>query len=136
MKIAVVTFENDFFARGYVAETFLTWPLLVDDSRETYRKYGMLSASFWDIWGPKTWWAYLREVIKGEKLRKSDGDIYQRGGDVLIDPNGIVSLHHIGVGPADRPAIETIMNKLVEGRSPADGGRSLDGNRHRGDQRN
>jgi AhpC/TSA antioxidant enzyme len=112
VKIAVVTFENDFFARGYVAETSLTWPLLVDDSRETYRKYGMLSASFWDIWGPKTWWAYLREVIKGEKLRKSDGDIYQRGGDVLIDPNGIVSLHHIGVGPADRPAIETIMNKV------------------------
>ena len=112
MKIAVVTFENDFFARGYVAETSLTWPLLVDDTRETYRKNGMLSASFWDIWGPKTWWAYLKEVIKGEKLRKSEGDVYQRGGDVLIDPNGIVSLHHIGVGPADRPAIETILSKV------------------------
>jgi len=112
VKIAVVTFENDFFARGYVAETSLTWPLLVDDTRETYKNYGMFSASFWDIWGPKTWWAYLKEVIKGEKLRKSEGDIYQRGGDVLIDPNGIVSLHHVGVGPADRPAIETILNKV------------------------
>jgi len=112
VKIAVVTFENDFFARGYVVETSLTWPLLVDDTRETYRNFGMLSSSFWDIWGPKTWWAYLKEVIKGEKLRKSEGDIYQRGGDVLIDPNGIVSLHHVGVGPADRPAIETILNKV------------------------
>jgi hypothetical protein len=112
VKIAVVTFENDFFARGYVVETSLTWPLLVDDTREAYRKYGMLSASFWNIWGPKTWWAYLKEVLKGEKLRKSEGDVYQRGGDVLIDPNGIVSLHHVGVGPADRPAIETIMNKV------------------------
>jgi hypothetical protein len=112
VKIAVVTFENNFLARDYVADTSLTWPLLVDDTRETYRKYGMLSASFWDIWGPKTWWAYLKQVMKGERLRKSEGDIYQRGGDVLIDPNGIVSLHHVGAGPADRPAIRTILNKV------------------------
>jgi hypothetical protein len=112
VKIAVVTFENDFFARGYVVETSLTWPLLVDATRETYRNYGMFSASFWDIWGPKTWWIYLKLVMEGGKLRKSEGDIYQRGGDVLIDPNGIVSLHLVGVGPADRPAIETILNKI------------------------
>ena len=24
----------------------------------------------------------------------------QRGGDVLIDPNGIVCMHHVGRGPA------------------------------------
>jgi len=112
VKIAVVTFENDFFARSYVADTTLTWPLLIDDTRETYRNYGMLSASFWDIWGPKTWWAYLKQIMKGERLRKSEGDIYQRGGDVLIDPNGIVSLHHVGAGPADRPAIDTILKKV------------------------
>ena len=112
MKIAVVTFENNFLARDYVADTSLTWPLLVDDTRQTYRKYGMLTASFWDIWGPETWWVYLKQVLKGERLRKSEGDIYQRGGDVLIDPNGIVSLHHVGAGPADRPAIETILNKI------------------------
>jgi len=112
VKIAVVTFENDLFARSYVADTTLTWPLLIDDTRETYRNYGMLSASFWDIWGPKTWWAYLKQIMKGERLRKSEGDIYQRGGDVLIDPNGIVSLHHVGAGPADRPAIETILKKV------------------------
>jgi hypothetical protein len=111
-KIAVVTFENDFFARNYAAETSLTWPLLVDDTREIYRSYGMLSASYWDVWGPKTWWVYLKQVMKGARLRKPEGDIYQRGGDVLIDPTGIVSLHHVGAGPADRPAIETIMNKI------------------------
>ncbi len=121
VKIAVVTFENDFFARSYVEETSLAWPLFVDHTRETYRKYGMLSASFWDIWGPKTWWAYLKEIVKGEKLRKSEGDVFQRGGDVLIDPNGIVVLHHIGVGPADRPAVETILEKVdMSPRQPAD----------------
>ena len=112
MKIAVVTFENNFLARGYVAETALTWPLLVDDTRETYRKYGMLTASFWDLWGPKTWWVYLRLLMKGERLRKSEGDICQRGGDVLVDPYGIVTLHHVGAGPADRPSVESILDQL------------------------
>ncbi len=112
VKIAVVTFENDFFARNYVAETSLTWPVLVDDTRETYRKYGMLSASYWDVWGPKTWWVYLKGILQGERLRKSEGDIYQRGGDVLIDPDGIVSLHHIGAGPADRPTAGSLLRRI------------------------
>lgn len=56
---------------------------------------------------------YLREMIKGKKLIKSEGDIYQRGGDVLIDPTGIVRLHHIGEGPADRPTVEMIMHKII-----------------------
>ena len=112
VSIAVVTFENDFFARQYCEETHLAWPLLIDHGREVYRGYGMLAASFWDVWGPKSWWVYLRALTKGETLHKSAGDIYQRGGDVLIDPAGIVRLHHVGSGPADRPAVESILRTI------------------------
>lgn len=112
MKIVVVTFANDFMARTYVDDTGLVWPLLVDENRSVYRNYGMLAASFWDIWGAKTWLAYARELLKGKHLVKSGEDIYQRGGDVLIDPQGIVRLHHIGTGPADRPAPEAIMRTI------------------------
>jgi peroxiredoxin len=110
--IAVVTFEGGFLARSYVEDAGLTWPLLVDDTRETYRNYGMFSASFWDIWGPKTWRAYLKEILKGKKLIKSEGDIFQRGGDVLIDPGGTVRLHHVGVGPGDRPGVESLLSRV------------------------
>ena len=112
VKVAVVTFENDFFARQYVAETGLEWPLLIDDARDAYRGYGMLAASFWDIWGPATWRAYCGALLRGEKLRHSQGDIYQRGGDVLIDPAGIVRLHHIGDGPADRPPVAALLERV------------------------
>jgi len=112
VSIVVVTFEAGLLARAYVEETALSWPLLIDDTRETYRAYGMLSASFRDIWGPKTWWAYLKEILKGQKMKKSAGDVSQRGGDVLIDPEGIVSLHHIGAGPADRPPVGRILDGI------------------------
>lgn len=114
VKIVVVTFEANFLSRNYVEETSLTWPLIIDENREIYRSYGMFSASFWNIWGPKTWLAYLKEIIKGQKLKKSEADVMQRGGDVLIDPNGIVLMHHVGEGPADRPSVEMILRRIKE----------------------
>ena len=115
IRVVVVTFENDFLARSYVEDTALTWPILIDGTREVYKGYGMLSASFWDIWGIKTWQVYFKELLKGNKPKKSAGDIYQRGGDVLIDPNGVVRLHHIGEGPADRPSVEQILKVINAG---------------------
>ncbi len=111
-RIVVVTFENISLARRYVEETRLPWPLLLDENRELYGNYGMHSASFWDVWGPKTWWVYIEQLMKGQRLKKSAGDIFQRGGDVLIDPAGIVRFHHVGRGPADRPAAGTILGKI------------------------
>lgn len=112
LKVVVITFENDFFARSYVADTTLTWPLLIDETHQIYQGYGMLKASFLDVWGIKSWAVYLRELYRGQKLTSSKADIYQRGGDVLIDPGGIVRLHHIGQGPADRPAVKSILTKV------------------------
>ena len=93
-------------------DTGLRWPLLIDTKRELYRAYGMLEAGFWDIWGPDTWWAYLKEAARGRFPVKSKGDISQRGGDVLVDPGGIVQLHHVGRGPADRPSAKSILAAL------------------------
>ena len=114
LKVLVITFENDFFARSYVEDTNLTWPLLIDETHRVYQAYGMLKASFMDVWGLKTWGVYLRELYRGQKLVQSKADIYQRGGDVLIDPDGIVRLHHVGQGPADRPAVESVLAKVKE----------------------
>jgi len=113
VRVAVVTFEHDVFARQYVAETGLDWPLLIDAGRELYQGYGMLQASWWDVWGGATWLAYLNELRQGRRPQKpTSDDVYQRGGDVLIDPAGIVRLHHVGAGPADRPSLERLLGMI------------------------
>lgn len=119
MAIVVVTFEAGYLAQQYVSETGITWPLLIDEQRKVYEAYGMLHASFWDIWGPQTWWVYFREALAGHMPKKSDGDISQRGGDVLLDPGGIVRLHHVGTGPADRPSVDAIQ-KVLRDFSPTE----------------
>ena len=39
----------------------------------------------------------------------------QRGGDVLIDPDGIVRMHRVGKGPADRPGVERFLQIVAAG---------------------
>ncbi len=103
VKIVLVTFEGKDAARKYGDEMALSWPIIIDETRELYHGYGMYSASFWDIWGPRTWFGYFKEMLKGRKVEKTTADIRQRGGDILIDPNGTVQMHFVGEGPADRP---------------------------------
>ena len=112
INIVVVTFEKEPAASAYKCRTDLLWPLLIDAEKTLYTAYGMSKAGFRDIWGFQTWKAYLKEIAQGRLPKKTNGDIYQRGGDILIDPRGIVRLHHVGKGPADRPAVESILTLI------------------------
>jgi hypothetical protein len=114
LRVALITFEGRESAKQYRAETSVRYPILIDEARSLYKAYGLENAGFWDIWGPATWIAYFRELLRGRLPGKTGGDISQRGGDVLIGPTGIVRLHHIGAGPADRPSIDSILSLIGE----------------------
>ena len=109
IRVAVVTFETTPFVRAYLAETNVTWPVLIDHDRTLYRGYGMHRGRLRDIWGGRTWLAYMKELARGRLPKYSGADTRQLGGDVLIDPAGIVRLHHVGTGPADRPSVAAIL---------------------------
>ena len=109
-QVAVVTFQGGFLVDAYVRETKLRWPILLDESLELYRSYGMERGRWQDIWGPATWWTYLKLLLRGRRLQRSSADVNQLGGDVLIDPDSIVRLHHVGRGPADRPAVDSLLD--------------------------
>jgi alkyl hydroperoxide reductase subunit AhpC len=113
VRVAVVTFEAGVLAQAYVRDTDLKWPLLVDDTRALYQAYQMEHGSWWNVYGPSAWWIYAKLLAKGRKLKVSHSDFEQLGGDVLIDPQGIVRLHYVGNGPADRPPVDDILD-IVE----------------------
>jgi len=96
-------------AMAYVRDTDLAWPMLVDESRSLYAAYGMDRGGWWDIFGPPSWWAYARLLFRGRRLQRPGSDVRQLGGDVLIDPQGKVRVHHVGSGPADRPSVTSLL---------------------------
>jgi len=109
IQTLVVTFEGRREAREYLDETGLIWPLLVDTDRQLYRAYDMHAARLRHLWGFATIRAYGREVLRGRFPRIPRADTAQQGGNVLIDPGGVVRLHHVGSGPADRPTVATVL---------------------------
>ena len=118
IDVAVVTFQSSPIAENYVRETKLTWPILIDETLQLYSAYGMERGRVWDVWGPATMGVYFKLMFKGRMPRKPAGDVHQLGGDILIDPQGTVRLHHIGTGPADRPTVESLL-QIVQGERPA-----------------
>ncbi len=118
IDVAVVTFQSSPIAENYVRETKLDWPILIDETLKLYSAYGMERGRVWDVWGPATMGVYFKLMFKGRMPHKPAGDVHQLGGDILIDPQGIVRLHHIGTGPADRPTIESLL-EIVRGERPA-----------------
>jgi hypothetical protein len=109
VEVCVVTFDVGPMAMAYVRDTQLAWPLLVDSDRALYDAYGMARGTWWNIYGPSAVGIYLRLLLRGRSLKLPGSDVHQLGGDVLIDPQGIVRLHHVGAGPADRPDISVLL---------------------------
>ncbi len=109
VAVAIVTFDADFMAKAYAKQTNLPWPLLIDSNHSTYNSYGMGHGSAWAIYGPASIWNYLKLIFKGRRIHKPGSDYRQLGGDVLIDPEGIVRLHHTSESPHDRPDVDEIL---------------------------
>ena len=103
-----MTFETPEAANNYRAETGVGWPILIDASREVYRAYGMHRAKLRHLVGPTTLFAYAKEALRGEFPRQPTGDPTQQGGDILVDPDGIVRFHHVGAGSGYRPSVNEI----------------------------
>jgi alkyl hydroperoxide reductase subunit AhpC len=109
IRVKIVTFDRDVLARAYARKMQLRWPLLEDRQRVLYQNYGMNRGSWWDIYGLPSIWEYLRLIASGRRPGKPGEDWRQMGGNVLIDPQGIVRLHYVSQTPHDRPSIESIL---------------------------
>ena len=112
LRVLVVTFETEGAAEEYVREVGLPWPLVIDASRGLYEAYGMGRGPWWAIWAPSTLWAYARLIARGRRPQRASADIDQLGGDVLIDPEATVVLHHVGTGPADRRPVRELLEPV------------------------
>ncbi|BCL61115.1 hypothetical protein DGMP_18080 [Desulfomarina profundi] len=111
-RVVTVSFESQETAVKYLKDTKLTWPVILDEEKKLYTYFGMGKGTFWEIWGYQTWLAYFRELLQGRLPRKSNGDIHQQGGDIILDRNNTVRYVHVGRGPADRPNINTLLQQV------------------------
>ena len=116
MELAALTFETPEQARLYVDETGWPWPLLIDRERTVYGAYGMQRGSMWNVLGLHLWPGYLGLLFRAgrPRVRRPHDDVYQLGGNVVIDAAGVVRWIHRSRTPLDRPSVDELLERIDE----------------------
>ena len=114
VKVAIVTFEQSWRAEAYAKETGIDWPILMDPTHHLYTAYKMERGSRLKVMGVANWLGYLKLIFRGRRVRKPTDDIYQLGGDVLIDEKKLILYHFVSDRPIDRPSVTTLKAMIEE----------------------
>ncbi len=89
------------------------WPFRIcaDPDRAVYQAFALQRLSWMRAFSPATlklYWKLLRAGMKMEDYGKED--IYQAGGNFLIDREGNIIFAHRSQDPSDRPSVATVLN--------------------------
>src|ERR1044072_6558529 len=93
-----------------VAMSFL---LLRERSRETYARWGMgRTALTGAMLSPSLNWRYLKLLAKGERFLGFAPDMFQLGGDFVVDKKGTLVFAYRMKNNGDRADTRTLLDEL------------------------
>ena len=117
IEVKVVTFDSPSMGKRYAQQRDARWPMLHDQDRKLYHAYGFGRASLAKLMGPVAVLKYIPQILTGHSGTPGK-DIFQMGGNVLIDPDGIVKMHHVSDQPHDRPTANKILDFIGRQNNP------------------
>jgi len=91
------------------------WPftILADPKRIAYRAFVLKRLSWFRVFSPATlklYWTLRRKGMKQDAY--AGDDIYQAGGDFLLDREGNIFYAHRSQDPADRPGAKRLLDAI------------------------
>ena len=113
VKVAVISFAEPSKLVRY--QEHHRWPfiMLADPERQVYQAFALKRLSWFQVFSPAALKLYWKLLRGGMKLERYDGeDIYQSGGDFLIDRDGNILFAHRSQDPADRPALVQMLDAI------------------------
>lgn len=70
-------------------ERGVTFPLIVDHSKETYRALEMKRGNLWEVSGPQNWGRFAKGILTGHGVDlRPKQDPLQMGGAIVVDAGG------------------------------------------------
>jgi hypothetical protein len=105
----------------YLVRQNWTVPVVCDPDRTAYRAFGLERTGWLTFFRPKVLWGYLRGMLRGYRLKTpyAGEDVFQLGGDFVLDRTGKVVFAYPSTNPIDRPTITQIRDAITT-PSPAD----------------
>ena len=91
----------------------LPFPLLLDPRRTTYAAWGLGRTNlFGAMLSPSLNWRYFRLLLAGERFLGLAPDMFQLGGDFVVDTRGIVHFGHRMSNNGDRASVTRLLEAL------------------------
>ena len=111
--IVVVSFSEPAVLVRYQEHHQWRFPILADPERKAYQAFGLERLSWHRVFSLATLKLYLKLFRKGlVRQDYGESDVYQAGGDFLIDRNGTILFAHRSDEPADRPSVSTLLKAI------------------------
>ena len=111
--VALITFTRQRNLRGYRSRFGLPFAVLTDETRATYRAYGLGRGRWWRVWGPATLRAYGRLIRGGARAGRPKEDTLQLGGDFVIGRDGRLLYAYRSTSPDDRPPVDELVAEVA-----------------------
>jgi len=111
-EVVAISFEPRDRLFQLTRQLQLPFPVLSDPERDVSAASGLAQGSLLKIFSPKTVWTYVKHFAKGRRYEHAASDWKQLGGDFILGEDGTVLYEHRGRTPADRPTVESLIERL------------------------
>lgn len=112
-EVVLVTFTRARNVAGFRKRLGLSYRVLADEDRASYRAMDLGRGPWWRVWGPATWWRYVQLIRRGERFQRPTDDTLQLGGDFVVGRDGRLVYAYRSKGPADRPPIDELVEAVA-----------------------
>lgn len=112
--VLVVSFMSPAFLSMFLAERPQPFPVVADPERKAYDAFGIGSTNVRGFLRLGVIWHYLKLIFRGwlPKGPAKDADVWQLGGDFVIDAAGRLRYAHPSSDSADRPSNDELLQAL------------------------
>ena len=116
--VLAVSFAAPEMAAEYAADHRLPFPLASDTEHAAYRAFGLARGERGRVFRPSAILQHVALRLRGfTPGRHRQDDIYQLGGDFVLDRAGNIALAHPSVAGDDRPAMADLLRAVRAVRS-------------------
>jgi peroxiredoxin len=111
-EIVAVGTGNDRYARTFVEEERIQYPVLVDDDGAAARAAAVNTPSFLAMFHPRTWAATVTTLRRGHRIHKAGARVTQMGATFVIGPGNRVHYEHVDRDSTDHAPLADVLRAL------------------------
>ena len=111
--MVIVSFADPVTIGHYLAHHEWPFPMLADPQRQVYQAFDLKPLAWYRVFSPGTLRLYLKLFRKGLVQQDyGNADIYQSGGDFVLDREGHILFAHRSEDPTDRPSMGSLLKAI------------------------